>query len=337
MRRSLLRLAIPLREPFVTSAGVIAERELCVIRLEDDDGTVGFGEAAPLEAYDGVSIDAVFEALRGGPPRRGSPPQARAAWELAELDLQARRRGRSLAEPGADAIPVNLTLPAGPPEEVAKAAVAGLRAGYSCFKVKVGLPDDGRRVAGVREAIGSWPALRIDANGAWTPEQAVGAITALEPYDLQLVEQPCPTLEQLAQVRPLVGVPIAADESVAGPRDVRVAAELGACDAVNVKLSASGGFGPARDALRAAREAGLGAWLSSTLDGPWGIAAALQLAAGQHLGLACGLATLDLFDARIATVIAPPSAGLMAVPQGPGLGVEVSDEALAEVLVEELE
>ena len=336
MRRSLLRLSIPLREPFVTSRGVVAARDLAVIRLEDDDGTVGWGEAAPLESYDGVTVDEVVEALREGPPRRGSPPQARTAWELAELDLQARRRGKPLGEPGADAIPVNITLPAGPPEEVAAAAAAGLRAGYSCFKVKVGLPDDGDRVAGVRQAIGSWPALRVDANGAWSPDQAVAAVTALEPLDLQLVEQPCSTLEEMAEMRPQVGVPVAADECIRSADDVRRAASLGACGAVNVKLSSSGGFGPARAALRAARDAGLQAWLSSTLDGPWGIAAALQLAAGERLALACGLATLELFDAEIAAALPAPVNGLMGVPQGPGLGVEVSEAALAQVVVEEV-
>jgi len=336
VRRSLLRLSIPLREPFVTSGGVVYARELAVIRLEDDEGTLGFGEAAPLESYDGVTVDEVIDALRDGPPPRGSPPQARAAWELAELDLQARRRGRSLGEPGADAIPVNLTLAAGPPEEVGEAAAAGLKDGYSCFKVKVGLPDDHARVGAVREAVGSWPALRIDANGAWSPAEAVRAIAALSVHDLELVEQPCATLEQMAEVRAAVEVPVAVDESIVGADDVQRAIELGACDAVNIKLSSAGGFGPARDALRAAREAGLAAWLSSTLDGPWGIAAALQLAAGQHIPLACGLATLDLFDARIAAALPSPSNGLMAVPQGPGLGIEVSDEALAEVLVEEI-
>lgn len=337
MRRSLLRLALPLREPFVTSRGVVAARELAVIRLEDDDGTVGWGEAAPLESYDGVTVEEVVDALRGGPPARDAPPQARAAWELAELDLQARRRGKPLGTPGADAIPVNLTLPAGPPDEVAAAAKAGVRKGYSCFKVKVGLPDDGERVAAVREAIGPWPALRVDANGAWEPTEAVRKLTELEPLDLELVEQPCATLEEMARIKPDVNVPVAADESITGPADVRAATELGACDAVNIKLSGSGGFGPARDALRAADDGGLAAWLSSTLDGPWGIAAALQLAAGAHLPLACGLATLELFDAEIARVLPAPANGLMSVPAGPGLGVEISDEALAEVLVEEVE
>lgn len=336
MRRSLLRLSIPLREPFVTSMGVVSARELAVIRLADDDGTEGWGEAAPLESYDGVSVDEVIDALRGGPPKRGSAPQARTAWELAELDLQARRRGKPLGDPGADAIPVNTTLPAGPPEEVAEAAAAGLRAGYSCFKVKVGLPDDVDRVAAVREAIGPWPALRVDANGAWTPDEAATRLTSLEPFDLQLVEQPCATLEEMAELRPRIGLPIAADESIHSAEDVRRAASLGACGAVNVKLSASGGFGPARATLRAAHEAGLLAWVSSTLDGPWGIAAALQLAAGERLTLACGLATLGLFDAEIAAALPAPVGGLMGVPQGPGLGVEVSERALADVVVEEI-
>lgn len=337
MKRSLLRLRIPLRKPFVTANGVVAERELVAVRLEDDEGTLGWGEAAPLEPYDGISVDDVWNALAGGPPARDAPLQARTAWELSELDLQMRRRGRALGEPGADAIPVNMTLPAGPPEEVASAAVEGLRDGYSCFKLKVGLPDDRERVAAVRAALGTWPALRLDANGAWDVGEAVERIEELAHFDLELVEQPCPTLEQLAQVRGRVETPIAADEPIRTANDVRTAAELGACDVVNVKLAASGGFGPARDALRAASETGMLAWLSSTLDGPWGIAAALQLAAQERLTLACGLATLDLFDAAIARTLPSPRQGLMAVPQGPGLGVDVSDSALEEVLVEQLD
>jgi L-alanine-DL-glutamate epimerase-like enolase superfamily enzyme len=313
----------------------VAARELVVVRLEDDEENVAFGEAAPLESYDGVSTDDVWEALRDGPPARGAPPQARAAWELAELDLAARRLGKPMGEPGADAIPVNFTLPAGPPDEAAAAAAGALADGYSCFKLKVGLPDDADRVAAVREAIGSWPALRIDANGAWSVAEAVAAIEVLAAFDLELVEQPCATLEELAEVRARVEVPIAADEPIGSAADVLRAVELGACDALNVKLAGSGGLGPAREALRAAREAGLEPWLSSTLDGPWGIAAALQLAASERLSLACGLGTLRLFDAEIARALPAPERGLMAVPQGPGLGVEVSDAALAEVLVEE--
>ena len=105
---------------------------------------------------------------------------------------------------------------------------------------------------------------------------------------------------------------------------------------VNIKLAGAGGFKPAREMLRLARSHGLGAFLSSTLDGPWGIAAALQLAASEDVKLACGLATLELFDGPMARVLPAPSQGTLRVPGGPGLGVELSPESLADVLVDEV-
>ncbi len=334
MKRSLLRLSIPFREPFATTAGVVGARDLLLLRIEDEDGFVGYGEAAPFEPYDGVPLALVAAALSGG-PGSDSPPQALAAEEMARLDLEGRREGRPLGEPGAEAIAVNQTLAGGPPEEVAARAREGARAGYSCFKLKVGLPDDEERVAAVREAIGPWPALRLDANAAWTVEEAVERIGRLATFDLQFVEQPCRALDDLARVRRRVEVPVAADEAIRSAEDVRAAAQVGACDVVNVKLASAGGFTATRDALRVAAQEGLETFLSSTLDGPWGIAAALQLAASEGVSLACGLATLDLFDATLARALPPPAAGLQAVPQGPGLGVTVGAEALDEVLVEE--
>jgi o-succinylbenzoate synthase len=335
VKHSVARLSIPFKQPFATSGGVVVTRELLLLRLEDDDGNVGFGEAAPFEPYDGVAIDDVAAALADGPPAADAPAQAHAAWELALLDLEARRAGRAIGGPGAERIAVNRTLGAGPPEEVAKRAAEGVRAGYSCLKLKVGLPDDLDRVSAVRAAVGPWPALRIDANGAWSVDQAVAAIDRLAAFDLQLVEQPCRTLDELAEVRRNCSVPIAADESVATADDVRAAAAAGACDIVNVKLAASGGWAGARDAMRVARQNGLEPFMSSTFDGPWGIAAALQLAAAEGVSLACGLATLELFDARLAAALAPPRDGLLRVPAGPGLGVAVDADVLAEVLVEE--
>jgi L-Ala-D/L-Glu epimerase / N-acetyl-D-glutamate racemase len=333
--RSVLRLSIPLREPFVTSGGVISERELLLLRLEARDGAVGYGEAAPFEPYDGVPLERAAAALTGGGGRR--PPQARAAEEIARLDLHARQEDRPIAEPRKDALAVNMTLAAGPPEEVAERARAGLRDGYACFKLKVGLPDDPERVAAVREAIGPWPALRVDANGAWSVDDAVRAIRSIENHDLEFVEQPCRSLRELAEVRQRVSTAIAADESVASMRELRRAVELEACDVVNVKVAGAGGFGPARELIREARSHGLDGFVSSTLDGPWGIAAALQLAAAEELTLACGLATLELFDSPLARALPPPRAGTLKVPTGPGLGVAIAEEDLAAVTVGRLD
>ena len=332
MKRSVMRLSIPLKRPFVTAAGVTHARELLLLRVEATDGTVGHGEAAPFEPYDGVPLERALAALTGGGGRR--PPQARAAEELARLDLLARQEERPLAEPAKDAIAVNMTLPAGPPAEAAERAREGVGEGFASFKLKVGLPDDAERVAAVREAVGPWPALRVDANGVWSVDEAVRAIRAIEEHDLEFVEQPCRRLRELAEVRQRVSTPIAADESVASMRELRRALELEACDVVNVKLSGAGGFTPARELLREARANGLDAFLSSTLDGPWGIAAALQLAASEGLSLACGLATLELFDARIARALPAPRRGTLSVPAGPGLGVEVDQAVLDEVTAE---
>jgi o-succinylbenzoate synthase len=335
VRRSLARLSIPFREPFVTSAGVVPARELVLLRIESGDGVAGYGEGAPFEPYDGVPIDAVLQALADGGGTDG-PPQARAAEEMARLDLDARLAGRPVGEPGAEAIAVNRTLPAGPPEEVARGAAEGVREGYACFKVKVGLPDDADRVAAVREAVGPWPALRVDANSAWSVEQAVSCIRTIEDHDLEFVEQPCRSLDELRAVRGRVSTPIAADESVRTARALKRAVELEACDVVNVKVAGAGGFKAAREALGHARSNGLGAFLSSTLDGPWGIAAALQLAGSEDLKLACGLATLELFDSPIARALPPPRNGTLKVPPGPGLGVQLEPGVLADVVVEEL-
>jgi L-Ala-D/L-Glu epimerase len=332
VQRSVLRLSIPLKQPFVTSNGVVSARELLLLRLEARDGTVGYGEAAPFEPYDGVPLDQAAAALTGGGGRR--PPHARAAEEIARLDLHARQEERPVAEPHKDALAVNMTLAAGPPDEVAEQARAGLRDGYACFKLKVGLPDDAERVAAVRSAIGPWPALRVDANGAWTVDEAVHAIRGIEGNDLEFVEQPCGSLRELAEVRQRVSTAIAVDESVSSLRELRRAAELEACDVVNVKVAGAGGLKPARELIREARASGMDVFLSSTLDGPWGIAAALQLAAAEELTLACGLATLELFDSPLARALPAPRAGTLKVPTGPGLGVSIEDQDLAAVTLE---
>ena len=88
MKRTLLRLSIPLRQPFVTANAVVTARELVVLRLESGDGVTGHGEAAPFEPYDGVPLERAVAALSGGAGRR--PAQARAAEEIARLDLEAR-------------------------------------------------------------------------------------------------------------------------------------------------------------------------------------------------------------------------------------------------------
>jgi L-Ala-D/L-Glu epimerase len=182
-------------------------------------------------------------------------------------------------------------------------------------KVKVGVGDDAGRLAAVRAAVGPDVAIRIDANGAWTVEQAIAALGVLEPVGIELCEEPVHGIEALRAVREAAGVPVAMDETARDP----AAVGSGAADAVCLKVSALGGLSALVDAAALARGAGSDVYLASTLDGPAGVAAALHAAAALRVTRPCGLATLGLF-ADLDDPF-PPRNGEIAVPHGPGLGV----------------
>jgi L-alanine-DL-glutamate epimerase-like enolase superfamily enzyme len=325
-----------LRAPFVAGYGSVVERELLVLRLEGGDGAVGYGEAAALEAYDGVRVDDVRAALEDcraplaesdGEPRSellaacrdaAVLPQALAAVDLALWDLAGRRASqpvwRLLGARGPAPIEVNATIGATDRAGAASEAAAARAAGFGCIKVKVGVGDDAGRLAAVRAAAGSQMAIRIDANGVWSVAEALASLRALEPAVIELCEEPVRGLDGVSRVSAETRVALALDETSVDPRafDRRV------CDAVCLKISRCGGISGVIDAAARARTVGYEVYLASTLDGPLGIAAALHAAAVLRPDRACGLATLGLFERT--TDPLPARAGRIGVPSEPGLG-----------------
>jgi L-alanine-DL-glutamate epimerase-like enolase superfamily enzyme len=185
--------------------------------------------------------------------------------------------------------------------------------------MKVGVGDDAARVAAARAAGGPRLALRLDANGAWSVAEAVRAIEALAPAGVELVEEPVHGLAAVREVRERVGVRISIDETAAEPG----ALGAGVADAVCLKISRCGGISAVLAAAALVRAHGGEVYLASTMDGPLGIAAALHAAAAlaSHGPLAhCGLATLALFEGLADPL--PVRSGRIALPLGPGLGVE---------------
>jgi L-alanine-DL-glutamate epimerase-like enolase superfamily enzyme len=328
-----------------SSYGAIAERELLIARLTDGDGVSGYGEAAPLEPYDGVSIERVEAALERYAPvladsdsMNGAQlvdacrliedlPEAFAAIDMALWDRAGRRAGWPVARLITDApsagVPVNATLSALDRRGVAGQAAAAVQEGYTCLKLKVGVGDDAGRVAAARAAAGPRAALRLDANGAWDVEEAVAAIEALSPAGLELVEEPAHGLGAVRAIRDRVAVRVAIDETAAE----HGALTAGVADAVCLKISRCGGISGLLAAASLVRATGAEAYLASTLDGPLGVAAALHAAAalgsrgtgGSSLP-PCGLATLGMF-ADLDDPL-PPRRGAIALPTAPGLGVE---------------
>jgi L-Ala-D/L-Glu epimerase len=331
-----------LRGPFSAAYGEVAERPLILFALEGEDGITGFGEAAPLEAYDGVSIDHVRAALEDcsallagseGTPRDellaacrevAVLPQAIAAIDLALWDLEGRRAGSPVwrllgaGEPGP--VEVNATIGATDRAGAAREAAEARATGFGCVKVKVGVGDDAARLAAVRAVGGPELAIRIDANGTWSAEEAIAALAVLTPVGIELCEEPASGIEAIARVAAASDVAIAIDETAAVPG----ALDERCCDAVCLKIARCGGITGVLEQGARARAAGYDVYLASTFDGPLGVAAALHAAAVLAPRRACGLATLGLFEGRGEDLLAPRD-GRMAVPGGAGLG-----EGLAE-------
>ncbi|GAA1961512.1 o-succinylbenzoate synthase [Microbacterium deminutum] len=214
-------------------------------------------------------------------------------------------------------VPVNATVPA-----VAAASVPELLArfdGCRTAKVKVAEPgqrltDDIARVAAVREALGVEGRIRVDANGTWNVDEAERALHAFAEYDLEYAEQPCETVEELAELRRRVkymGIPIAADESVRKAADPTAVARAGAADLLVIKAQPLGGV---RRALAIVAEAGLPAVVSSALDTSVGLSMGLALAAAlPALDYDCGLGTASLFTADVASPALAPRGGVLPV------------------------
>jgi O-succinylbenzoate synthase len=214
-----------------------------------------------------------------------------------------------------DRIPVNATLPVVAASEVAE--VLARFPGCRTVKAKVGavpLAEDVARIAATRELLGPDGRIRIDANGSWTVDEAERAIHALAEFDLEYVEQPCETVDELAQVRKRVkymGIPIAADESVRRADDPLAVARAGAADLLVIKAQPLGGI---HSALRIAAEAGLPVVVSSALDTSVGISMGLALAAGlPTLDYDCGLATAALLAADVTDTPLTPVDGALIV------------------------
>jgi len=274
--------AIPLRMRFRG----IAVREGVLL-----DGPAGWSEFAPFRDYGDVAC---------------------VPWLRAAIDSASR----NWPDPVRSRIPVNVTVPVVSPD-----AAADLVAESGCATAKVKVADvrsdlaaDCARVAAVRSALGPAGRIRVDANASWQVPEAIDAIGALESaaQGLEYVEQPCRSVDELAQVRAAVGVPIAADESIRLASDPARVALAGAADVAVIKVAPLGG---AFAALRVAQTCGLPVVVSSAVDTSVGMAAGLALAGAlPELPYACGLATASLLTGDVTTRSGTPVGGYLPVP-----------------------
>ncbi len=326
-------LDLTLETPFRIARGVQHVAENVLVQLEAD-GLVGCGEAAPRPYY-GEQRESILVALTylqdalGGDPMLiediaaameralGANMAAKAAVDMALYDLVGQRLGIPLYQLlglNPEKTPhTSFTIGIDEPEVMARRA---REAGeYPILKIKLGTPNDLEIVRAIRDATSA--TLRVDANAAWTPKEAVRAINALEPYDIEFVEQPVAAhdLAGLRFVRERVSLPIIADESCVTFKDVAKVAEC--ADGINIKLMKCGGISHALKMIHAARALGLRVMLGCMVE------SSLAITAAAHLSPLVDYADLDgaLLVADDPFEGVRVEAGKLVLPDRPGLGV----------------
>lgn len=299
MKLEFETLSLETRHPFhIARAAAPPARQSVWVRIRDDEGNEGWGEAAPT-AYYGETADTVVAALsrlaevlerahdpfaleaieRACEHALGRNPAARAAVSAALHDLVGRRLGLPVWKLlGLDPVGAPLssfTIGIDEPE-VMREKVREARH-YPILKVKVGTPRDEEILALIR-AEAPKAVLRVDANTAWTVKEAMRKLPMLEAYEVEFLEQPLPAhdLEGLALLRRRSSIPIIADESCQVAADVPRLA--GAVDGVNIKLAKCGSLREALRIIHAARAHRLQVMLGCMVESTLGIAAAVQLA-----------------------------------------------------------
>lgn len=290
---------LPLAEEFTISRGSTETTENVVVRLEDGAGRVGIGGAAPSAYYDESvsSVEAAMPSLLSAVEGVSDPaltrqiereladaapddPAARAAVSIAVHDLVATQADEPLyrrfgLDP-ARAPTTSYTIGIDSPEGMAQRARRAREAGYPILKVKLGTDDDRDRIDAIRK-IAPQAYIRVDANGDWTPAEAIEKLDWLANANVQFVEQPVPggDIEGLQEVADASVLPIAADESCVTAGEVPAVAD--AADIVVVKLMKCGGIGPARRQIEAARAHDLGVMIGCMVESNASIAAACHL------------------------------------------------------------
>ena len=348
------RISVPLRVPFKTALRTVNSVEDIIVEVHTDTGHVGYGEAPPTGAITGDTAGAIIAALQDHIIKtmlgrdvedfeethqalQGcivGNTSAKAAMDMALYDLFGQLHGMPIYKMlggRRDKIITDITISVNSPEEMARDALVALERGYDTLKIKVGVsPElDVARLTAVRQAIGSRARIRIDANTAWTPKQAVRLLNQMQEkgLDIEFVEQPVKgyDFEGLKYVTQRSYVPVMADESVFSPRDAVTLMQMGACDLLNIKLMKCGGLYNALKIVSAAEVYGVECMLGCMLE------AKVSVNAAVHLACAKGIITKIDLDGPVLCSEDPILGGSVfneqeiSVSKDPGLGIKGID------------
>ena len=305
-------ISVPLRTPFKTALRTVSSVEDVIVEIHTDDGRVGYGEAPPTGAITGDTTGAIIGAIQDHIAKSiigmdvddfedvlqkvqksiVGNTSAKAAVDMALWDLYGQHYNipvYKLMGGARKQIVTDITISVNDPETMVKDSLIALERGYDYLKMKVGInPEmDVARLKAVRQAVGNDVTIRIDANQAWKPKQAVKILNAMQEQGLQieLVEQPVPAhdLEGLKYVTDRSYVPVLADESLYSPADAATILRMGAADLLNIKLMKCGGLYNALKICTMAEVYGVECMIGCMLEAKISVNAAVHLACARKV------------------------------------------------------
>ena len=306
------KISVPLRVPFKTALRTVNSVEDVIVEIHTDTGAVGYGEAPPTGAVTGDTTGAIIGALKDHIIKTIAGrdvdefedllqavqkcvvknTSAKAAVDMALWDLYGQLYKIPVYKMMGGArksIVTDITISVNDPEEMARDAVNAIERGYDCLKVKVRANPalDVARLEAVRKAVGPDTCIRIDANQAWSPKEAVRILNNMQEkgLDIEFVEQPVKAhdFEGMKYVTERSYVPVLADESVFSPEDAMKIMQMGAADLVNIKLMKCGGLYNALKIASAAEVYGVECMIGCMLEAKVSVNAAVHLACAKNI------------------------------------------------------
>ncbi|CAB4721691.1 unannotated protein [freshwater metagenome] len=358
-------IALPMVAPFVAAHGTVSSRTAVLVRILGNNNE-GWGECAalPEPTYSEEFVDGAYLALQellvprllaaNGTVAASDlgalladvigHPMAKASIELALLDAQGRQSETSLAHmfaphPTGPAAIVPAGIAIGllaTPEDLATEVSTRVTEGYGRIKIKIAPGRDSEFVRAARDAVGVHIELSVDANGAYTLDDAK-TLAELDDFDLAYIEQPLAADDLLnhAELARRISTRICLDESLTSATVTREALDMGACSVVCVKAARYGSWIEAASVLDHCAGIGIDAWVGGMLDCGIGRAANIALAAHPGASLTGDIAATGRFFTE--DVCAPfelsglSGGGTITVPTGPGLGVSIDAAALSKL------
>ena len=347
------RISVPLRTPFKTALRSVSSVEDVIVEIHTDCGAVGCGEAPPTGAITGDTTGAIIGAIQdhiaktiiGRDVDELEPllqsvqkcivgnSSAKAAVDMALWDLYGQLYNipvYKLLGGGRKQIVTDITISVNDPDTMVSDSLKAVARGYDCLKMKVGVnPElDIARLSAVRNAVGKDIVIRIDANQAWTPKQAVKILNKMQELglDIELVEQPVSAHDfvGLKYVTDRSYVPVLADEAVFSPENAMTILQMGAADLINIKLMKCGGIYNALKIASAAEVFGVECMIGCMLEAKISVNAAVHLACAKNI-----ITKVDLdgpvlcsedpilggavFDEKIITVSDVPGLGIQGI------------------------